>query len=727
MSRRSSRWVWREVWWPSPLTPETALQLLERIAADRQLSEIVFEARAVRGLVQYFVGTRPGPTRSLTVLMGSLMPGVRFHEAEPGDRSAVLVAGHVTVSHHSLALNVDRVTAVSRAILAGLATAQADGEHVVLQVIIGGRVSPQFVPGQAADPTGSWFDLLLHGQVPAAGHEVRASLKNRVSTHGVKTTIRIGADGSSAARHRQLILSVLGGIRVAEAAGIQIHFTPEAPTKLDAASDPWRWPLQLSTRELVGLMGWPIDASIDATLPGHPGAHPRSLAAPPSLTASRQPFAETTAPGQSVQIGIQPRDSLSHTLLIGPTSSGKSTAMLAMILSAVRAGRSVLVIDPKTDLVNDVLARIPDDRANDVVVIDPTSDHPIGVNPLKRGARSVGVTADSMLQIFRDLSGEAWGPRTNEVLSIALTTLAHYPGASLPMLPSLLADDRYRARVLKHVNDPLGVGTYWESYDAMSPQQRAQVIAPAMTRLRQFLMRPQLCAVLGQADPAFTLADLFKHRRIVLISLNKGILGAESAKLLGSLIVGQLWPLILSRSSLSPEQRHIVNVFIDEVQDYVSAYDDLDAALSQARGLGVGFTIAHQYRKQLPAVMLAGVDANTRNKIVFGLNGDDAGEYAKQAPGLDKEDFMLLPRFGTYMNLMQGGHATGWFSARTLPPEPQRRDPVELRMHSVSLYGRDAAAVEQEVTHALGLHETPQQPDDDEPIGRRKTHHGDTT
>src|SRR5665213_2715381 len=90
------------------------------------------------------------------------------------------------------------------------------------------------------------------------------------------------------------------------------------------------------------------------------------------------------------------------------------------------------------------------------------------------------------------------------------------------------------------------------------------VIAPTMSRIRQFLLRPQLRAILGQARPEFDLSQLFTHRKIVLVSLNRGQIGSESAKLLGSLIVSQLWPLILARAALPQERRYVVNVFIDE-------------------------------------------------------------------------------------------------------------------------------------------------------------------
>ena len=49
--------------------------------------------------------------------------------------------------------------------------------------------------------------------------------------------------------------------------------------------------------------------------------------------------------------------------------------------------------------------------------------------------------------------------------------------------------------------------------------------------------------MLGQSNPKFALKDVFYGRKIVLVPLNKGFLGNETAKLLGSLLVGQLWTL----------------------------------------------------------------------------------------------------------------------------------------------------------------------------------------
>jgi len=66
--------------------------------------------------------------------------------------------------------------------------------------------------------------------------------------------------------------------------------------------------------------------------------------------------------------------------------------------------------------------------------------------------------------------------------------------------------------------------------------------------------------------------------------------------------------------------------------------------------------------------MRAAFDANARNKIVFALGADDARDLARMAPALEPEDFMTLPPYEIYAQVVDQGAPTGWFSARTLPP-----------------------------------------------------------
>lgn len=713
--------VWREVHWPRPFDPEVAFQLLERLAADRNIGPIVWEARACAGQIRYLLAADSTHIHPLTSALKALLPGIRIDTARSASRVRLQHAGSLRVSHPSLALSVDRLTATTRSVLASLTGARVEREEVVLQVVLGGRLIPRLLPTNLDDPTASWLDA-IRGTVRRASAEARTSMKARTSLHGFKCVIRIGATATNKDRARGLITSVLSGLRVTESAGIHLHLVTEHPSAINEVRRPWQWPLHLSSLELTAVMGWPLG---EGALPGLPSEHPRSLRAPEGLQGVRNPFAITTAPGEAIKLGITAKDSLQHTVLLGPTGSGKSNAMLTLIMEAITAGRGVLVIDPKRDLTTDVLARIPEHRKNDVVVIDPSDAQPVGLNPFVGSHKNPELVADSILAVFKELFADSWGPRTQDVLTSALITLARHPGATLTMLPALLTDQRFRTKLTRGITDRIGLGPFWASYDAMSAEQRAQVIAPVMNKLRQFLLRPALRAVLGQSEPRFQMNDLFTQKRIVLISLNKGLLGAEGARLLGSLVVSQLWPLTLARAALPAQRRHIVNIFIDEVQDYLALPTDLDDALSQARGLGVGFTLAHQYRMQLPASLRAGVDANAHNRIVFGLNATDASEIAKQAPELVAQDFMLLPRYGIYTHLMRDGHATGWISAQTLAASPATTDPIELKQASTQLYGRSAEDVEKEALHAIGL--TPSSPgsgQDDEPIGRRPVPEG---
>ncbi|MFI1202340.1 hypothetical protein ACH4VR_23330 [Streptomyces sp. NPDC020883] len=56
---------------------------------------------------------------------------------------------------------------------------------------------------------------------------------------------------------------------------------------------------------------------------------------------------------------------------MGATGSGKSTLIANLVLDDVRNHRGVIVTDPKGDLINDLLDRLPYTCANRLVLIDP--------------------------------------------------------------------------------------------------------------------------------------------------------------------------------------------------------------------------------------------------------------------------------------------------------------------------------------------------------------------
>lgn len=692
--------TWQQLRFALPLDTTTATNLLERIIVDASLGHLVMEARATAGRVRYLLGATS--LGRLAGIIRELLPGARVVTTSV-ERAPVSQSLRLGVRRANLPLSVERLEAVARAVLAAMAATEND-EELVVQLHIGPRYQPTLSNG--AQPEG-WLELL--GIIPASTasseHERRA--RSHAGRHRSGVCLRLGVKAAAPARCRLLLQGLLGGLRVAESAGVRLHAYPDNPTKLNQARRPWRYPLTLDAAEVLCLSGWPVG---QVSLPATPDAHPRYLPLPEQRDRQRV-FASGLDDQADQRLGISIRDALLHTVLLGPTGAGKSTVLSRLALSDIDAGRGVLLIDPKTDLVNDLLARIPEQRADDVVVIDPTSPTPVGINPLAAGPsnrrQAPEMIADVVLATFKNLFANAWGVRSEEILTASLLTLARTPDSTLVDLPLLLTNPAFCRRIIASVPDPLGTGQFWGKYQSLSEAQRQQWIAPVLNKLQPFLIRPHLRATLGQTTPSFDLADLLTRRRIILVSLNKGILGAESARLLGSLIVGRLWPLILSRASLPPERRHIVSVFIDEVQDYLALPANLADALAQARSLGVAFHLAHQYRAQLPSQLKAAIDANAHNKIIFGLSAADAAETARLTLELEPVDFQLLPRYGVYVRTIHRGHVNPWCQARTLPMSPATGDPVAIRAASAARYGQDARRVEAQLLERFGLTSTP--------------------
>ena len=701
--------VWHQLRFALPLAQDAAVGLVERILADGSLGRVVLELRASGGQAVWAVGSQAG--ERLVSVVRELVPGCRLSR---GFSRRVVDQAVVVVSARPVGagLATERLSAVVRAVLAALAST-AEDEELVVQLQLGRRFAPQALG--RVEPQG-WLELLGLVPIPSLSGERGRRMRAQVGRHRAAVCLRLGVRAASPLRQRTLLQGLLGALRLVEGPGVRLRARTENPAKLNGVRRPWRAGLELGAGEIVAMVGWPVG---EGALPATPSAHPRVLPLP-LVRETQRAFATGVADQAGERLGISIGDALYHTVLLGPTGAGKSTALAHLALADIAAGRGVLLIDPKTDLVADILARIPEQRRDDVVVIDPTSSRPVGINPLARaqttrgasssvgggvlgGGASPELVADTVLATLKGVFAESWGVRVEQVLSAALVTLARTPGTTLVDLPLLLTNPAYRQRLMAASGaDPLGTGQFWAAYEALSEAQRQQWVGPVLTRLQPFLIRPHLRATLGQAAPSFDLGEVFTRRRIVLVSLNKGVLGAESARLLGSLLVGQLWPLSLARAAVEPSRRHVVSVFIDEVQDYLSLPGSLADALAQARSLGAAFHLAHQYRGQLPPALKAGIDANARNKIIFSLSAADAAELARQAIDLEAADFQLLPRFGVYARTMNHGRENPWCQATTLPPTPPTQDALALRAASQARYGQDAAQVEAALLARLG-------------------------
>jgi len=710
MSRSSL--IWHQVHLSAPVEVDHVEAVLVGLASLSGNPRVVCEAIGTNGQVSWRIGVEAYASQRVLGVLTTQLPGVRTSRSPREDPSVLQIQAAASVrlpGSDRLPLDTEHGTEpVTRALLAGLASAKVN-EVVRLQLILGPHLRPRRM--RDVDPVD------------------RRAVTRKLNQHGFGCALRIAAFAKDSDRARHLVTQMGASLRGLEMPGVSVQLRRTSAGSVVTAKSPWLWPLWLRVSDLVPLLAWP---TAEPPLSGVPDRHPRLLA--PSVTIpSRGRAIGRSAADRERKVAMTTDDSLRHLHLLGPTGVGKSTLMASLALQDIEQGRGVVVIDPKGDLVDDIAHRIPQSRLDDVVILDPRDESPVGINGLGGGTEA-DLAADTLLGVLHSLYSESWGPRTNDILHACLLTLARRGDASLVMVPLLLTNPGFRRSVVGRVSkaDPLGLGSFWAWFEAISDAERQQAIAPLMNKLRPILMRPGLRAVFGQRQPKFGIEDVFTNRRILLVSLSKGSLGPEAARLLGSVVVALVWQAALGRVAIAASQRHPVMVHIDEVQDYLRLPGDLSDALTQARGLGVGFTLAHQHLGQLPKPLRQAILANARSRVSFSLSLDDAKAIASTSGGmLEPADYRSLPAFAAYADLLVDGATQPPVSIRTTSlgaDRPVLRTSEVARAHSRVRFGQSLNEIERDLLD-LTRTSVPQDGNDEslkseDSLGRRRSDEG---
>ena len=459
----------------------------------------------------------------------------------------------------------------------------------------------------------------------------------------------------------------------------------------------------MSAAEIAVGLSWPLAGVPTEGLPvsgGHITPVPQRLIVRTEQAEGERLLGESSHPSQRGDLVRVPLETnVKHFHIIGPTGSGKSTLLCNLILGDISAGRSSMVVEPRGDLIEDLLSRIPPQRRNDVVVIDPAnnSKHVVGLNVLAGERDQAARRADELVHLLVEIH-DGLGPRSTDILLHVALTASRLPEGTICDIVQLLVNPAFCRRALAQVGDPLVLSPWWAAFRALSDAERGQHVAPLLNKLRPFTSRDPLRRMLGQATPRFDLQELFSERRIVLVNLNRGLLGAPAANLLGALILSQVWSAIQRRAAVPPKQRHPVMMVVDEFQDYLklSGGVDFGDALAQSRGLAVSWTLAHQHLGQLNRIQEAGVLANARSRVVFRPAAGDAKPLATaMGGGVTAEDLLQLRAYEACCQLLVDGQPTRPFSVRTRPLPPSCSDPDELRQASADRYGVDGDELDQ--------------------------------
>lgn len=394
----------------------------------------------------------------------------------------------------------------------------------------------------------------------------------------------------------------------------------------------------LSISELQQLVELPGRSIVSPLIMRSTGS---TKAAPPSST--NQPFilGINDHEGDRNVVGLSVQERLKHCYVIGASGTGKSTLLLNMAEQDLSAGHGFAVLDPHGDLIDEILARVPDNRINDVILFDPAdADFPIGFNVLRSSSDlEKTLLSSDLVAVFKRFSS-SFGDQMETVLANAILAFVERPeGGTLLDLRQFLLNKAFRERCLKTVTDR-EVVEYWKRE---FPLLRGNPQASILTRLNGFLRPRTIRNMVAQKNSGIDMRMIMDEGKILLAKLSQGLIGEENSYILGSLLVTQISQASASRQNTSAADRREFFLYLDEFHHFITP--SITTLLSGARKYGLGLTLAHQDLRQIKSRddnLLSSVLGNAFTRLTFRVGEDDARTLAGGLSGFQAVDLQNL-------------------------------------------------------------------------------------
>ena len=414
--------------------------------------------------------------------------------------------------------------------------------------------------------------------------------------------------------------------------------------------------------------------------------------------------------GVQTQIRMSDADRRRHLYIIGQTGTGKSVFMESLIRQDIESGKGVCVIDPHGEFAEFVLSVIPKERIDDVIYFDPGDiSRPMGLNMLEINPdhpEQKTMVIDELFEIFNKLYDlkTTGGPMFEKYFKNSALLLLDDYRYEIPVLADIsrvLVDDAYRKDKLSREDNPL-VREFWEleAQKAQGEQSLANMAPYISSKITSFIYNEFLRPIINQKKSALNFREAMDNRKILVVNLSKGKIGALNADLLGMIIVGKLLMAALSRADMPDEARLDFYLYIDEFQNFTT--DSISTILSEARKYRLDLIVAHQFIKQLKENIRDAVFGNVGSIISFRIGPDDA-EFMKNKfePVFTPQDIVNIDNLNAYVSLLIGGQTTRPFNIKVDTEKVFGAGDKELALEINKLsklkYGRPREEVEEEI------------------------------
>jgi hypothetical protein len=447
----------------------------------------------------------------------------------------------------------------------------------------------------------------------------------------------------------------------------------------------------LNADELVSLLHFPSEHIVSKKL----YAASRKTKEVPAIARNKEfIIGENNHEGLTTPVTFGVEERVKHTHILGATGTGKSTLIASLLLQDARRGHSAVLFDPHGDLVDTVIAALPANRLQDVVLIDPSdAEYPIGLNILQAHTDvEKEVLSSDLVASFRKYA-TSWGDQMNAVLGNAILAILEHPqGGSLHDLRRFLIEKEYRTAFLKNIQDP-AILYYWQRE---YPLLKTNSIGPILTRLDAFL-RPKSIRNMVIQKKGIDFETLLNSNKIILCKLSQGMIGMENSFVLGSLFLSKIHQAILRRQQQN--QRNPVFIYLDEFQHFITP--SIKDMITGIRKYNVGLTLSHQDLQQLQkedTEVLHSVLGNINTRVVFRVGEPDAKRLETNFSGFDASDLQNLGRGEAIMRIEQPQYDC---SLETIPLPSNSIEEKIRNIKTVVSYCRERYAIPKQDVEAM--------------------------
>lgn len=413
-----------------------------------------------------------------------------------------------------------------------------------------------------------------------------------------------------------------------------------------------------------------------------------------------------------------------HHYIIGKSGWGKSVFIGYIARQDLWNGDGLCVIDPHGDLVDDILAFTPKERAKDMIIFDPADyERPMGLNmldliatdPALRSIEKDRAALDATSIFIKMYGDEVFGPRIQHYFRNGCLTLMDddEEGGTLIDVPRLFVDEafmKYKTSKIKNVM----VKAFWEHEYAQTGDREKQEMIPFFSaKFGPFITNTTMRNIIGQTKSAFNLRRVMDDQKVLMVNLSKGRIGDLNAQLLGLIMVSKINMAAMSRADMPEDQRKDFFLYVDEFQNF--ATDTFWEILSEARKYRLALIMAHQFIAQIggsgakkwdkPSIKDA-VFGNAGTIMSFKVGAEDAEYLEKEyAPMLSQQDIIGIANFTTYCKLNIDNATTRPFDLKTIWDNTyQNREVTKIiKEYSRKMYGRKKEYVDMEIEARMGI------------------------